>query len=75
MAAINVNIKLVDAAFNPNESCKKCLRIENANSYTFITLPDLFQTSFNKAEYKNLIDKEEIFVKEYVRQPQITYMI
>ena len=70
-----INIKLVDAAFNPNESCKKCLRIENKDSYTFITLPDLFQTSFDKAEYKNLIDKEEIFVKEYVRQPQITYMI
>ena len=70
-----INIKLVDAAFNPNEHCKKCLRIENYNSYTFITLPDLFQISFDKEEYKKLLDKDEIFVKEYVRQPQITYMI
>lgn len=70
-----INVKLVDAAFNPNESCKKCLRIENKDSYTFITLPDLFQTSFDKAEYKNLIDKEEIFVKEYNKQPQITYKV
>lgn len=70
-----INIKLVDAAFNPNESCKKCLRIENKDSYTFITLPDLFQISFDKEEYNKLLDKEEIFVKEYVRQPQITYMV
>lgn len=54
---------------------KKCLRIENAESYTFITLPNLFQISFSKQEYKNLINKEEIFVKEYVNQPQITYTI
>ena len=70
-----INIKLVDATFNPTESCKKCLRIENKDSYTFITLPDLFQISFDKAEYKKLLDKEKIFVKEYIRQPQITYMV
>ena len=70
-----INVKLVDATFNPNESCKKCLRIENKDSYTFITLPDLFQISFDKAEYKNLIDKKEIFVKEYNKQPEITYTV
>lgn len=70
-----INVTLVDAAFNPNENCKKCLRIENKDSYAFITLPDLFQSSFDKTEYKNLLDKEEIFVKEYVHQPKITYKI
>lgn len=70
-----INVKLVYAAFNYNENCKKCLRIENKDSYTFITLPDLFQISFDKAEYKKLLDKEEIFVKEYVRQPEITYIV
>ena len=70
-----INVKLVYAAFNYNENCKKCIRIENKDSYTFITLPDLFQISFDKVEYKKLLDKEEIFVKEYSKQPQITYIV
>jgi len=70
-----INVKLVDAAFNPKDKVHRCLRIENKDSYTFLTLPDLFQISFDKTGYKNLLDKEKIFVKEYVRQPQITYTI
>lgn len=70
-----INVKLVDAFFNPKDKAHKCLRIENKDSYTFITLPDLFQISFDKTEYKKLLDKKEIFVKEYSKQPQITYTV
>jgi len=70
-----INVKLVDAAFNPKDKVHRCLRIENNDSYTFLTLPELYQICFTKTEYKNLLDKDAIFVKEYSKQPQITYMI
>lgn len=70
-----ITITLVDATFNPNDKTHKCLRIENKDSYTFLTLPELYQICFTKTEYKNLLDKDAIFVKEYNKQPEITYKV
>ena len=70
-----INVKLVEAALNPGDGFKKYLRIENYNSYKFLSLPDLGQISFYKAHYKKLIDDGKLIVKECMEQPQITYMV
>ena len=70
-----INITLVEVALNPEDDFKKYLCIENSNSYEFISLPDLGQMSFWKADYKKLLDKGDIRVKEIPNQPKITYMV
>ena len=70
-----INIKLVEVALNPEDDFKKYLRLENSNSYEFISLPDLGQMSFWKTDYKNLLDKGDIKVKEIPNQPEITYTV
>ena len=70
-----INIKLVEVALNPEDDFKKYLRLENSNSYEFISLPDLGQMSFWKTDYKNLLDKGDIRVKEIPNQPKITYTV
>jgi len=70
-----INVKLVEAALNPGDGFKKYLRIENYNSYEFLSLPDLGQMSFWKADYKKLLDEGNIRVKEIPNQPEITYMV
>lgn len=70
-----INVKLVEAAINPDDDFKKYLCLENSNSYEFISLPDLGQMSFWKADYKKLLDEGKLVVKECIEQPQITYTI
>lgn len=70
-----ISIKLVEVDLNANGNFKKYLRLENSNSYEFISLPDLGQMSFWKADYKKLIDEGKLVVKECIGQPQITYMV
>ena len=70
-----INITLVEVALNPEDDFKKYLRIENDNSYEFISLPDLGQMSFWKADYKKLLDEGNIRVKEISNQPKITYIV
>ena len=71
-----INVRLIEAKINKQERYfRKYLRIENYNSFTFITLPDLYQISFLKDEYKRQIDSGEMIVKDSVEQPQVTYMV
>lgn len=70
-----INVKLVEVALNPGEDFKKYLCLENSNSYEFISIPDLGQMSFWKADYKKLLDEGNIRVKEIPNQPEITYMV
>ena len=70
-----INVKLVEAALNPGDGFKKYLRIENYNSYEFLSLPDLGQISFYKKDYDKLIEDKHLTIKECIEQPQITYMV
>lgn len=70
-----INVKLVEVALNPEDNFKKYLCIENSNSYEFISIPNLGQMSFWKADYKNLLDRGDIRVREIPNQPEITYTI
>lgn len=70
-----IYVKLVEVDLNGDGNFIKYLRLENDNSYEFIRLPDLSQISFYKNDYKKLIDEGKLVVKEYSKQPQITYMV
>lgn len=70
-----INIALVEVDLNADGTFRKFLRIENSNSYEFLSLPGLSQISFYKEPYEKLINEGTIVVKEIPNQPQITYMI
>lgn len=70
-----INVTLVEVDLNATGSFKKHLRLENSNSYEFISIPDLGQISFWKADYQKCIDEGHMIVREIPNQPEITYMI